>query len=83
MMVEIWGKPHCPYCEQAKAICEQKQVAFTYKQLDEDFTREEIFEEFPGARTFPQIKVDGKSIGGFQELREHFNKPIIDSGFKL
>lgn len=83
MMVEIWGKPMCPYCEQAKAICDQKQVPFTYKQLDEDFTREEIFEEFPGARTFPQIKVDGKPIGGFQELREHFNKPTIDSGFKL
>ena len=49
MMVEIWGKPHCPYCEQAKAICDQKQIPFTYKQLDTDFTREEVFEEFPGA----------------------------------
>jgi glutaredoxin 3 len=41
--------------------------------LDEDFTREELFEKFPTARTFPQIVVDGESIGGFTELKELVN----------
>jgi glutaredoxin 3 len=39
--------------------------------LDVDFTREQLFELFPGARTFPQIKFDGQSIGGYVELKEH------------
>jgi glutaredoxin-related protein len=39
--------------------------------LDEDFTREQLFEEFPTARTFPQIRVDGKSIGGYDQLAEY------------
>ena len=38
--------------------------------LDEDFTREELFEIFPTARTFPQIKIDGESIGGFDQLQK-------------
>jgi glutaredoxin len=37
--------------------------------LDEDFTREELMEKFPTARTFPQIVVDGASIGGFTEFK--------------
>jgi len=44
--------------------------------LDQDFTREEVLEQFPGARTFPQIKVDGKAIGGFQELQNYLKEAI-------
>lgn len=67
-MIEIWGKPMCPYCDRAKALCEQNGYEYTYKQLGEDFGREELLELFPTARTFPQIKVDGESIGGFDQL---------------
>jgi glutaredoxin 3 len=37
--------------------------------LDEDFDREALMETFPGARTFPQIIVDGEKIGGFTEFK--------------
>ena len=33
---------------------------------------EEMFELFPNARTFPQIKIDEKSIGGYDQLVEYF-----------
>jgi len=69
-MIEIYGKDACPHCVQAKALVESKGLEYTYKLLDKDFTREEIFEIFPGARTFPQIKVDGESIGGYAELQQ-------------
>ena len=36
--------------------------------LDVDFTREELFEKFPTARTFPQITVDGEAIGGYDNF---------------
>jgi len=67
-MIEIWGKSACPHCDQAKRFCEQRNFTYVYKQLDVDFTREEVFENFPGARTFPQIKVGGKIIGGKDEF---------------
>ena len=69
MKVEIYSKPQCPYCVQAKALAEREGHELTYKMLDEDFDRETLMETFPGARTFPQIIVDGDKIGGFTEFK--------------
>ena len=74
MKVEIYSKPQCPFCVQAKALAEREGHELTYKMLDEDFTREQLFETFPTARTFPQIIVDGEKIGGFTEF-----KALVDS----
>ena len=68
MMIEIYGKNFCPYCDKAKALCEREGFDYSYKELDKDFTREEFFNIFPTARTFPQIKIDGNDIGGYTEL---------------
>lgn len=76
-MIEIWGKPMCPSCTKAKQLCETRKFEFVYKELDKDFTREQVFETFPGARTFPQIKVNGTNIGGY----EQFVSYIEDTNF--
>ena len=70
MIVEIYSKPACPFCVQAKALAEREGHELTYKMLDEDFDRETLMETFPGARTFPQIKVDDKHIGGYTDLEK-------------
>lgn len=69
MKVEIYSKPQCPFCVQAKALAEREGYELTYKMLDEDFDREALMETFPGARTFPQIIVDDEKIGGFTEFK--------------
>lgn len=69
-MITIYGKPRCTFCDAAKRLCEQKGLDYEYKMLDADFTAEELFEKVPNARTFPQIFIDGDSIGGFQELQK-------------
>ena len=69
MKVEIYSKPQCPFCVQAKALAEREGHELTYKMLDEDFDRETLMETFPGARTFPQIIVNGEKIGGFTEYK--------------
>ena len=69
MKVEIYSKPQCPFCVQAKALAEREGHELTYKMLDEDFDREALMETFPGARTFPQIIVDGEKIGGCTEFK--------------
>ena len=68
MMIEIYGKTFCPYCDKAKALCERQGYEYSYKELDKDFSRDEFFNIFPTARTFPQIKIDGADIGGYTEL---------------
>jgi len=70
-MIEIYGKTPCPFCDMAKNLCEKEGLEYTYKHYGIDFSRDEMLETFPGARTFPQIIVDGNKIGGYTELKEH------------
>ena len=67
-MIEIWGKPACSFCTSAKNLCEELDFQYRYLQLDEDYTMEELWEQVPGFKTFPQIFVDGISVGGYREF---------------
>lgn len=72
MKYVIYGKPMCQYCVRSIILLDNHGKEYDYKSLDEDFTREELLEKFPEAKTFPQIETeDGQYIGGFNELRTH------------
>tara|TARA_B110000503_G_scaffold132423_1_gene208368 strand:+ start:711 stop:962 length:252 start_codon:yes stop_codon:yes gene_type:complete len=73
-MIEIYGKSNCGYCEKAKALCEMRNLKYNYYQLDTEFTREELLEMFPSAKTFPQIKVNGNAIGGYDRLGSYLEE---------
>ena len=68
MNFKVYSKENCPYCYKVKTVLELTGTKFEILKLDEDFTREEFFNIFPTARTFPQIKIDGNDIGGYTEL---------------
>ena len=70
-MIVIYGKTQCPYCDMSKQLCEQKGFEYEYKQLGTDFDRDEMLSTFPGARTFPQIIIDGEKIGGYDALQRY------------
>lgn len=72
-MIEIFGKPACPQCDKAKTICEMRELTYEYKLVDVDFTKEELFEQFPTARTFPQIKVNGVAVGGCDDFEQYLH----------
>ena len=74
MKATVWSKYHCPYCDQAKALLKSKGIQFEEKKIGDGYTREELLEAVPGARTVPQIFLDDKLIGGFTELKAHLEK---------
>ena len=69
MKAIVWSKDHCPYCVQAKTLLEQKGIEFEEKKIGEGYTKEDLLEAVPNARTVPQIFLDGELVGGFTELR--------------
>jgi len=73
-MILIYGKPMCPFCDRAKALCEQRGFAYEYKSLGTDYTKEELLENFPGARTVPQIVVNGNKVGGFDGFTKYLEE---------
>lgn len=73
MKAIIWSKYHCTFCDQAKALLKQQEIPFEEKKIGDGYSKEELLEAVPTARTVPQIFIDGVLIGGFNELREHLN----------
>jgi glutaredoxin len=74
MKAIVWSKYHCPFCDQAKALLTQKGIQFEEKKVGDGFTKEDLLEAVPTARTVPQIFLDGKLIGGFTELKKYFEE---------
>lgn len=68
-MIVIYGKPRCSFCKSAISLCERLDLEYEYKLLDADYTAEELFELVPEAKTFPQVFINDKPIGGFNELK--------------
>jgi glutaredoxin 3 len=66
--VEVYTTPSCPFCVRAKRLLDARGIAFREIDVsDDDALRAEIIER-TGRRTVPQIFIDGRSIGGFEEL---------------
>ena len=74
MKAIVWSKNGCPFCDQAKNLLKSKNIEFEERNIEKDWTREQLIEAVPTARTLPQIFLDEKLIGGFTELRTHFTK---------
>lgn len=67
--VEIYVKTTCPYCYRAQQLLEQKGVDFeTYVLEWGSPLREEMIARAGGRSTVPQIFIDGRHIGGCDDL---------------
>ena len=71
MKAVVWSKYHCPFCDQAKALLTNKGIEFEERKIGDGFSKEDLLEAVPNARTVPQIFLDDKLIGGFTELKQH------------
>ena len=74
MKAVVWSKDSCPFCDQAKALLKMKGIEFEERKVGGDWTKEQLLEAVPTARTVPQIFLDDQHIGGFQELKAHLSR---------
>ena len=69
--VVIYTTMFCPYCHRAKALLDRKGVAYTEVDVMMDpAKRQEMTERSGGGRTVPQILIDGRAVGGCDDLHE-------------
>lgn len=66
--VQIYTTNYCPYCVRAKGLLSRKKVPFTEIDVTHDDAKREWLTEATGQRTVPQIFIDGRSIGGSDDL---------------
>jgi len=69
--IKIYSTGICPRCERAKKLLAKHNIAYDEVRVDLDRAGlKEMLEATNHARTVPQIVVDGRHIGGFDELTE-------------
>lgn len=75
MRAVIWSKDGCPFCDRAKQLFDGSGIKYEERNIStNDWTREQLLEAVPGARTVPQIFLDGMLIGGYQELCQYYEE---------
>jgi glutaredoxin 3 len=67
--VEIYSSPWCGYCYRAKQLLESKGVEFVeFDVMEETSRRQEMVARAQGRTTLPQIFINGKWVGGSDDL---------------
>jgi len=74
MKAIVWSKDNCTFCDQARALLEQRNIEYEEKKIGHGYTREDLLEAVPTARTVPQIFVNNNHVGGFTELRQYIEQ---------
>lgn len=70
--VIMYTTGYCPYCVNAKALLTLKNVTPVEIRVDDNPAERAKMETLSGRRTVPQIFINDKSIGGFDDLK-HLN----------
>ena len=69
--VKVYSTGTCPFCDKAKALLKKWQIPFDEVRIDQDDAGlREMQIVTNHARTVPQIAIDGKAIGGLDDLTE-------------
>ena len=77
--VKLYSTGVCPFCTRAKQLLEKWNIPFEERRVDVDKSAlREFAQATNGARTVPQIVIDGKCIGGFTELTELHMEGALD-----
>lgn len=75
--VIVWTKENCPSCVKTKTLLDNRKISYELRQVGEDWTREQLLESIPTARSVPQIVINGNNIGGYEQLMSY----LEDTGF--
>ncbi|MAW34816.1 MAG: glutaredoxin 3 [Gammaproteobacteria bacterium] len=69
MKAKIYSTKICPYCVRAKMLLEKRNIKYIEYKVDEDSEKYmEMLELSGGRQSVPQIFLDEKHIGGYDDL---------------
>ena len=68
MNVEIYSKSNCPFCDKAKHWFKSHGYEYTEIKMDNEEQRLAFYQRVPNARSVPQIFIDDKLIGTYDDF---------------
>lgn len=82
--IDIYTTSYCPFCIRAKKLLANKKVEFNEIDLSENPDKfEEMLSKSNGARTVPQIFVNGEHIGDCDHIHDLDQKGELDKILKI
>jgi glutaredoxin 3 len=68
---EVWSQTNCPACQEAKRLLTSYAIEYTECMIGVGtYSKKDLIEKVPNARSVPQIFLDGEYVGGLQELKK-------------
>ena len=71
--VTVFSKPGCPYCAKARDLLEKHNIEYEEVETGNGVTTRSLY-AVSGKGTTPQVFIDGRLIGGSDDLEGYFNK---------
>ena len=73
MKITIYSKNNCTFCNKAKHLVKTLGLTYEEKKMEEFDCPQAMLEDIgKPVRTMPQIKIDDKLVGGYNQLIEYF-----------
>lgn len=78
--IDVYTTNYCPYCTRAKELLKRKGQEFTEHDVTgDDEARMKLVEKAEGRKTVPQIFIDNKLVGGFDDLAKLDKEGKLDA----
>lgn len=74
----VYGKPNCPQCQMAKSLLDSKGIAYEYIDITTTGKTAAEVTGRPDVRSLPQVYLEGKYVGGFNELYKELNTVVAE-----
>ena len=80
MKAVVWSRYDCTFCDQAKELLKLKGYEIEERKIGDGYTKEELLEAVPTARSVPQIFIEDKLVGGFTDLQKYLEETTSNYG---
>lgn len=74
----VYGKPNCPQCQMAKSLLDSKGIVYEYIDITTTGKTAAEVTGRPDVRSLPQVYLEGKYVGGFNELYKELNTVVAE-----
>jgi glutaredoxin 3 len=77
---EVWSQENCPACQEAKRLLTSYAIEYTECMIGVGtYTKKDLIEKVPNARSVPQIFIGCEYIGGLPELKKRL---LVNDNYK-
>lgn len=77
--VTIYTTPYCPYCVLARKLLRHKGASFEEVDVADDPARRQWLRTVTGRPTVPQVFIDERAVGGYDDLAALDAKGELDA----